>query len=104
MAATVGARTEHIALIPSNDGPAEVMQIEHLGSENHLHVKLNGHHLVTLAPLEQSWRPGERAQITLHQPVNSTDLKLAQEGARKRVVERRELEAGGPLRDVGQIV
>jgi multiple sugar transport system ATP-binding protein len=67
--ATVGARTEHIALIPSNDGPAEVMQIEHLGSENYLHVKLNGHHLVTLAPLEQSWRPGERAQITLQQPL-----------------------------------
>jgi multiple sugar transport system ATP-binding protein len=66
---TIGARTEHIALVPSHDGPAEVIQIEHLGSENHLHVKLNGHRLVTLAPPEQRWRPGERAEITLHQPL-----------------------------------
>jgi multiple sugar transport system ATP-binding protein len=67
--ATIGARTEHIELLAANDGPAEVMLVEHLGSENHLHIKLNGHHLVTLAPPEQTWRPGERAQVMVKQPL-----------------------------------
>src|SRR6202023_381762 len=46
--AKVGARTEHIELVPAVDGPAEVVLLEHLGSENFLHLLLGRHRLVTL--------------------------------------------------------
>jgi multiple sugar transport system ATP-binding protein len=68
-AVTIGARTEHIELLADAEGPAEVIQVEHLGSENHLHLKLNGHRLVTLAPPEQRWQPGGRARISLRKPL-----------------------------------
>src|SRR5438552_10286538 len=38
--ATIGARTEHIELIPDAAGPAEITLVEHLGSENHLHLRM----------------------------------------------------------------
>ena len=68
-AASVGARTEHVELTPADDGPAEVVMVEHLGSENFLHLKLNGHRLVTLTPPGGQWRPGRRARLALHQPL-----------------------------------
>jgi len=67
--ASVGARTEHVELIAADDGPAEVIMVEHLGSENFLHLGMNGHRLVTLAPPDSKWRPGRRARISLHQPL-----------------------------------
>src|SRR5205809_4222455 len=68
-AASVGARTEHVELIAADDGPAEVIMVEHLGSESFLHLKMNGHRLVTLTPPDSQWRPGRRARISLHQPL-----------------------------------
>jgi multiple sugar transport system ATP-binding protein len=68
-AATVGARTEHIELTPSDSGPAEVVMVEHLGSENFLHVRVHGQHVVTLAPADREWRPGHRAQVALRRPL-----------------------------------
>ena len=68
-AASVGARTEHVELTPADDGPAEVVMVEHLGSENFLHLKLNGHRLVTLTPPGGQWRPGCRARLALHRPL-----------------------------------
>jgi len=65
----VGARTEHIELIAAADGPAEVIMVEHLGSENFLHMRMSGHRLVTLAPPDSTWRPGRRARISLRQPL-----------------------------------
>jgi multiple sugar transport system ATP-binding protein len=67
--AMIGARTEHIELVPDAAGPAEVTLVEHLGSENHLHLKMNGHRLVTLAAPEQQWRPGARAHVALSRPL-----------------------------------
>ena len=67
--AMIGARTEHIDLVPDAAGPAEVTLVEHLGSENHLHLNLNGHRLVTLAAPEQQWRPGARAHVALSRPL-----------------------------------
>jgi len=46
----VGARTEHIELVPALDGPAEVVLVEHLGSENFLHLLVGQQKLVTLVP------------------------------------------------------
>jgi multiple sugar transport system ATP-binding protein len=66
---SVGARTEHVELIAADDGPAEVVMVEHLGSENFLHLKMSGHRLVTLAPPDSKWRPGRRARISLRQPL-----------------------------------
>ncbi len=48
---TVGLRTEHIR-ISAADGPgprAQVRWVEHLGDQNHVHLKLATHSLVTLA-------------------------------------------------------
>lgn len=64
-AVTVGARTEHLRIAPAVDGPARLMMVEHLGNESHLHVEWNGQTLVTLAPPEQRWKPGDRAAIDL---------------------------------------
>jgi multiple sugar transport system ATP-binding protein len=68
-AVTIGARTEHIEVMPAADGPAEVLMIEHLGSENHLHLQFSGQRLITLAPPTQRWQPGNRARIALQRPL-----------------------------------
>jgi len=68
-AVSVGARTEHVELIPADDGPAEVVMVEHLGSENFLHLRMNGQRLVTLTPPGSQWRPGRRARLSLHHPL-----------------------------------
>jgi multiple sugar transport system ATP-binding protein len=66
---SVGARTEHIELTPADDGPAEVVLVEHLGSENFLHLRMNGQHLVTLVPPGEQWHPGSRARLALNGPL-----------------------------------
>jgi multiple sugar transport system ATP-binding protein len=77
--AVVGARTEHIELVPDAGGPAEVTLVEHLGSENHLHLRMNGHRLVTLVAPDQEWRAGGRARVALHRPLyfDATGKSLA---------------------------
>lgn len=62
-ATTVGARTEHLSIVPSDDGPARLSLVEHLGNESHVHLELNGHRLTVLAPPEQRWQPGDRASV-----------------------------------------
>jgi multiple sugar transport system ATP-binding protein len=68
-AVTIGARTEHIEVTPAADGPAEVLMIEHLGSENHMHLQFNGQRLITLTPPTQRWAMGDRAKIALRRPL-----------------------------------
>ena len=67
--AVIGARTEHIELVPDPSGPAEVTLVEHLGSENHLHFRMGGHDLVTLAAPGERWAGGARARIRLSRPL-----------------------------------
>jgi len=67
--AKVGARTEHIELVPAVDGPAEVVLVEHLGSENFLHLQVGPHKLVTLVPPGERWHSGARARVTLRRPL-----------------------------------
>lgn len=66
---SVGARTEHVELIPADDGPAEVVMVEHLGSEKFLHLQINGHRVVTLVPPGEQWHSGRRARIALRRPL-----------------------------------
>jgi multiple sugar transport system ATP-binding protein len=68
-ARTVGARTEHIDVAAADDGTAQVLMVEHLGSETHLHLSVGAHRLVTLVPPEQSWRVGARANVALRAPL-----------------------------------
>ncbi|ASY66293.1 Dihydroxyacetone ABC transport system, ATP-binding protein (plasmid) [Sinorhizobium sojae CCBAU 05684] len=68
-ALTIGARTEHLEIATSAQGNAEVDWVEHLGDQNHLHIRVKGHKLVTLADPYLSIKPGERINLTLRQPL-----------------------------------
>ncbi|ULJ76649.1 TOBE domain-containing protein (plasmid) [Rhizobium gallicum] len=66
---TIGARTEHLDIIVGKDANAEVDWIEHLGDQNHLHIRVRDHKLVTLADPYLSIRPGDRINLTLRDPL-----------------------------------
>ena len=68
---TVGLRTEHIRISPA-DGPgpmAEVHRVEHLGDQNHVHLKLASHSLVTLANPAQQLKAGDRVSLEFAEPL-----------------------------------
>src|SRR5882672_4811607 len=65
----VGARTEHIELVPAIDGQAEVVLVEHLGGEDFLHLRVGEHKLVTLVPPGGRWHSGARARVRLCSPL-----------------------------------
>ncbi len=68
---TVGLRTEHIR-ISSGDGPgprAQVHWVEHLGDQDHVHLKLATHSLVTLADPSQPLRAGDQVSLEFDQPL-----------------------------------
>ena len=70
-AKTVGLRTEHIRILPSDrPGPvAQVHWVEHLGDQNHVHLKLASHSLVTLADPAQPLRAGDRVSLGFDDPL-----------------------------------
>jgi multiple sugar transport system ATP-binding protein len=68
---TVGLRTEHIR-ISSADGPgphAQVHWVEHLGDQNHVHLKLETHSLVTLADPVQELKAGDQVSLEFTEPL-----------------------------------
>src|SRR6516162_8362152 len=60
-ARTVGLRTEHIRIFSTDcPGPrARVHWVEHLGDQNHVHLRLEAHSLVTLADPAQELKAGD---------------------------------------------
>jgi multiple sugar transport system ATP-binding protein len=66
---TIGARTEHIAIAREEGGNARVDWIEHLGDQNHLHIKLGEQKLVTLADPDMAVSPGDRIRLSLRNPL-----------------------------------
>ena len=72
-ARTVGLRTEHIRISPaagSAGSPrAEVQWVEHLGDQNHVHLKLATHSLVTLADPVQPLKAGDQVSIEFTEPL-----------------------------------
>jgi multiple sugar transport system ATP-binding protein len=66
---TVGARTEHLDIIVGKDANAEIDWIEHLGDQNHLHIRAGNHKLVTLADPYLAIAPGDRISLTLRDPL-----------------------------------
>ena len=68
---TIGARTEQLRIAPAHSGGAQGMlkRIEHLGDQNHLHLEVGGHCLVTLADPHARWKPGDALSVELTDPT-----------------------------------
>jgi len=68
---TVGLRTEHIRISSAEcPGPtAQVRWVEHLGDQNHVHLKLATHSLVTLADPEQQLKAGDQVSLEFDDPL-----------------------------------
>jgi multiple sugar transport system ATP-binding protein len=68
--ATIGARTEHLRIVKT-DGSAlgRVTWIEHLGDRDHLHIRIDGHELVTLADPDAGLTVGDDVGVTLIEPL-----------------------------------
>ncbi|MGB0683205.1 MAG: ABC transporter ATP-binding protein [Magnetovibrionaceae bacterium] len=65
-AASIGLRPEHIQ--QGEGKPAEVLRIEHLGDQSRLHLRIEGHDIVTLTDVHTDLEPGDRIAI---QPRNA---------------------------------
>ncbi|TCL65193.1 ABC transporter ATP-binding protein [Rhizobium sp. BK251] len=68
-AQTIGARTEHLEIALGGETNAEIDWIEHLGDQNHLHIRVRDHKLVTLADPYLTVKPGDRISLTLKDPL-----------------------------------
>ncbi|MEZ5829821.1 MAG: ABC transporter ATP-binding protein [Dongiaceae bacterium] len=67
---TIGARTEHVDISRVDGGAqAKVEWIEHLGDQNHLHVTIGEHRLVTLIEPDVPLSVGDSVDIDLRQPL-----------------------------------
>lgn len=68
---TVGLRTEHIRISsPDRPGPlARVHWVEHLGDQNHVHLKFADHSLVTLADPAQPLNAGDEVSLEFAEPL-----------------------------------
>ena len=67
---TIGARTEHIEIAPDGTPNAEIDWIEHLGDQNHLHIKVaQGHKVVTLADPYIAAKSGDLLSLSLRNPL-----------------------------------
>jgi multiple sugar transport system ATP-binding protein len=70
-AQTAGLRTEHIRILSTDrSGPrARVHWVEHLGDQNHVHLKLDTHALVTLADPAQKLNAGDQVTLEFAEPL-----------------------------------
>ena len=70
-ARTVGLRTEHIRISSqARSGPlARVHWVEHLGDQNHVHIKLADRSLVTLADPAQPLKAGDEVSLEFTDPL-----------------------------------
>jgi multiple sugar transport system ATP-binding protein len=68
---TIGARTEQLRIgAPNGAAPRGVLKwVEHLGDQNHLHLEINGHSLVTLADPHSRWKAGDALSVELADPL-----------------------------------
>ncbi len=74
-AATVGVRTEHVTLARTTAHPnaGTVRRIEHLGDQNHIHVSLGEHTLVTLTEPGVALNVGDNVDVGFHKPLFFND-------------------------------
>jgi multiple sugar transport system ATP-binding protein len=71
-AVTIGARTEHLNIERSANSHAdgEVDWIEHLGDQDHLHVRAGERKLITLAPPDTPLAAGDKVMIRYNNPLS----------------------------------
>jgi multiple sugar transport system ATP-binding protein len=64
-------RTEHIRIFVTDcAGPrARVHWVEHLGDQNHVHLKLDTHSLVTMADPAQDLKAGDEVSLEFTAPL-----------------------------------
>jgi multiple sugar transport system ATP-binding protein len=67
--ATVGFRTEHLEINRVESGNGLVEWIEHLGDQNHLHLRIGDHKITTLASPTTDLRPGDQVKVELQDPL-----------------------------------
>ncbi|MEM1362050.1 MAG: ABC transporter ATP-binding protein [Pseudomonadota bacterium] len=66
-ATTIGLRPEHIV---QGDGlESTVSRVEHLGDQTRLHLRLQGHDIITLTDVHTSLRSGDTITITPQNPL-----------------------------------
>lgn len=68
---TIGARTEHLDIARATNGHADgtVDWIEHLGDQNHLHLKVGGRKLVTLTDPDTLFEKGDPVTVRFKAPL-----------------------------------
>src|SRR5262249_20298890 len=68
---TLGAPTEHLRIVKARNGEAtgKVDWIEHLGDQNHLHVSVGAHKLVTLVDPASDLISGDKVSLALVAPL-----------------------------------
>jgi multiple sugar transport system ATP-binding protein len=82
-AETIGARTEHVRIRKAGRAQEAdittgmVTWVEHLGDQDHLHIRLGDHDFVTLSDPDQGLTPGDQVAIGFIDP-----LFFDREGAR----------------------
>jgi multiple sugar transport system ATP-binding protein len=85
---TVGLRTEHIRISSADrSGPlAQVHWVEHLGDQNHVHLRLATHSLVTLADPVQQLKAGDQVSLEFTEPLyfDSAGNRVGSDGAGAR--------------------
>ncbi len=69
--ATIGARTEHLRIVKAGSAGARgrVAWIEHLGDQNHLHVKIDAHDIVTLTEPDVDLAVGDDVGVSAVSPL-----------------------------------
>jgi multiple sugar transport system ATP-binding protein len=66
---TIGARTEHLAISKTPGGRGRIARVEHLGDQDHVHIRLDGHDLVTLGDPDAGLAAGDEVAIGLMNPL-----------------------------------
>jgi multiple sugar transport system ATP-binding protein len=70
-ATMIGARTEHLHIVKSEGAAARgrVTWIEHLGDQNHLHIMVDAHEVVTLVDPDAGLAVGDEVGVSLVRPL-----------------------------------
>ncbi len=68
-AAIVGLRPEHIGHDSDMGKQGQVVRIEHLGDQTRVHLKLDGHDLITLADTHTTLKSGDFVPIVPQKPL-----------------------------------
>ncbi|SFH96198.1 carbohydrate ABC transporter ATP-binding protein, CUT1 family [Bosea sp. OK403] len=70
-AATIGMRTEHLAIARASNGSVtgRVNWIERLGDQNHLHIDVNQQQIVSLVDPDEGLSVGDDVSVSLHRPL-----------------------------------